>query len=206
MRKLAALVACLAAGLRSGQVYRRGLDRGQARPCRARFRRSHPPRRAAPAHPRNGRMGALQARPGHRPYPRRRGAGHQRGAVEHRPRPDPRIFRRGGGRRGATAPCSRSATTSRRSSASRAPIRQSFEYARAWFARAGRGGGPRLPRPVDGPELPLLAADPRRGRPADRAISATKRSACRAPPNPHGSHHSKRPGLGHPVASAQRGQ
>ena len=116
---------------------------------------------ATAADARHGRLGALQARPADRPYPGRRGAGHQRAAVEHRPRAGRRIFRRRRARRGGTARSSPSATTSRRSSASRAPTRQSFDVARAWFAREARGDRARLPRSVDGPELPLVAADPR---------------------------------------------
>ena len=42
----------------------------------------------------NGRMGALQARPAHRPYPGRRGAGHQRRPMGDRRRARRRIFQR----------------------------------------------------------------------------------------------------------------
>ena len=54
-----------------------GLWRRQAGGRAGRFRRSDPRGGKIAAHARHGRMGALQARPAHRPYPRRRGAGHQ---------------------------------------------------------------------------------------------------------------------------------
>ena len=80
----------------------------------------------------------------------------------------------------AAAPCSWSATSSRRSTASRAPIPKRFREAREEFKRradALRGGGDlfayqqqraRVPRPVDRRQLPFGPADPRRRRRGDR--------------------------------------
>ena len=86
--------------------------------------------------------------------------------------------------RSAAAPCSWSATSSRRSTASRAPIRERFREAREMFRRARpreRGddcstvsAGARVPRPVDRRQLPLRPAGPRRRRRGDRRRSATQ--------------------------------
>ena len=122
-----------AAARRAGRGARRGAARrARASPCayadakrgrgRGRFRRSDPRGRGAAADARHGRLGALQARPADRPYPGRRGAGHQRAAVEHRPRAGAANISPARARRGGTGRSSPSATTSRRSSASRAPI------------------------------------------------------------------------------------
>jgi ATP-dependent helicase/nuclease subunit A len=68
----------------------------QAPGGRGRFQRSDPQdgRSARPAG--HGRMGALQARPGHRACPDRRGAGHQSPAMGDRQRDRRRILRRRG--------------------------------------------------------------------------------------------------------------
>jgi ATP-dependent helicase/nuclease subunit A len=71
MKKLAKLVDCMAAGLRAGQ------DRSQTCAGGGGFRRPHPLDREIADRAGHGRVGALQARPDHRSYPGRRGAGHQ---------------------------------------------------------------------------------------------------------------------------------
>ena len=87
------------------------------------LRRSHRPHeRPSPPQGRCG-LGAIQARPGHRPHPRRRGAGHQRAAMGH---PAPASWPSSPPARagdGACARSSRSATRSSRSTPSRAPHR-----------------------------------------------------------------------------------
>ena len=108
----------------------RGARRHRARGDQALWRREGPPRAPRLRRPhRQGRrdagagqseLGALQARSRARPYPHRRGAGHQREAVADR-------APSGGGIRGrrrcarpaSPAPCSRSATRSSRSFRSR---------------------------------------------------------------------------------------
>ena len=81
----------------------------------------------------------------------------------------------------AGGPCSWSATSSRRSSASRAPTRASSRRCAAIVrgesgsareaedeARRRRADRARIPRPVDRRQLPLGAGDPRRRRRGDR--------------------------------------
>ena len=121
------------------------LSRRQARRGRRRFRRSDPLGRAAARRAGDGRLGALQARPAHRPYPGRRGAGHQRAAVEDRAGAGRRIFRRRRAPAAGTGRSSPSAISSRRSSASRAPIRRSSRT-RALFSRSWRVGARRSRR------------------------------------------------------------
>ncbi len=124
LRKTAAMVASLAAGAARRAKLRARLRRRQAGARGGRLRRSDPRGRAPAAHPRHQRMGALQARPPDRPYPGRRGAGYQHQPVEYRARIGPGVFRRRGAPRNGTGRSSPSATTSRRSSAFRAPIRR----------------------------------------------------------------------------------
>ena len=145
---------------------------------------------AAPAaRARHGRLGALQARSAGRPCARRRGAGHQCRAVG-----DHRAAGRGVFQRlerkpsGATGPCSWSATSSRRSTASRAPIRASSgrrarrssdalprSAAATTCSAIRRDAG--VPRPVDRRQLPLGPAGARRRRRGDRRRSAPQRMA-----------------------------
>ncbi len=107
----------------AGGHHRRSYEARKSAPRRARLRRPRSRARPDLLSPRRRGLGALQARPGHRPHPRRRGAGHERAAVEH-----PRAHRRGVRRRAraaatASAPSSRWAIPSSRSSPSRAPTR-----------------------------------------------------------------------------------
>ena len=130
-----------------------------------------------------GRLDPLQARPAVRPHPGRRGAGHQRGAmVDHR-RADRATSSPGSA--SATASCARSswsATTSRRSSASRAPARRTSapregrSSPRRWPTRramppscASRSSARELRRPRPRPLVPHRAAGARFRR---RAIAA----------------------------------
>ena len=137
-------------------------------------------------------MGALQARPAHRPYPGRRSAGHQPRPVGDRPGARGRIFQRLERGRGArTARSSWSATSSRRSSASRAPTRSEFERAARLGARHNRRrcarrdedsdepwSRARVPRPVDRRQLPLGAGGARRRRCGDRRGRLSATWAC----------------------------
>ena len=81
-------------------------------------------------------LGALQARPGHRPRADRRGAGHQPEAMGDRPAADGRILRRRRRARTSGARSSRSATRSNRSSRSRARRRASSTTMRAALREA----------------------------------------------------------------------
>ena len=113
----------------------------------------------------HGRLGALQARPPGRPCAGRRGAGHQCRAVGDHRAAGRGIFQRLERERASgTARCSWSATSSRRSTASRAPIRERFQRGARGF-QAPRGVAELRRRSV---RLPSSA----------RASSAT----CRSPP------------------------
>jgi ATP-dependent helicase/nuclease subunit A len=205
MRKLAALVACLAAGLRAGQAFAEAWTAAKRAHAVLDFDDLIRLAERLLLTRRNGRVGALQARPEHRSYPRRRGPGQQRGAVEHRARLDARIFRGGGGVEASPHPVHRRATTSRPSSASRAPIRQ----ASSW-----RGPGSPARRRGWGATSAICrwtgASAPRRrsSRPSTPSSpsSATRRSAFPGRPTGHESHHAARPGSVTLWPPAQRGQ
>jgi ATP-dependent helicase/nuclease subunit A len=109
-------------------------------------------------------------------------------------------------RRAAIARCSPSATSSRRSSASRAPIRASStrhaaispqRRARSATARSPStcraGSAARLPRSFHGPQLPLLAAGAALRGPG-AARSGLAALGLPRTPNVHESFHSGRPG------------
>ena len=142
---------------------------GQARAGRRRFRRSDrldPPAVRAAGH---GRMGPLQARPAHRPYPGRRGAGHQSPTNGRSSTRSPTNFLRASRSRGrAGGPCSWSATTSRRSSASRAPTRRNS-------SSSATGSSARRRSAASLPTKPTMRASAREFR--DLSIDASFRSA-----------------------------
>ena len=129
----AALAADMAAGLRAGQAFAAAYSRAKRSAGVADFDDLIHWTRRLLDNAGHGRVGALQARPAHRPYPGRRGAGHQPATNGRSSRRWPSEFFSGAERGRATAAgrCSWSATSSRRSSASRAPIRREFETMRA---------------------------------------------------------------------------
>ena len=95
----------------------------EERPRLPRFQRSDHPHGSAAVAPGCRPMGALQARPGHRPHPDRRGAGHQPGPVAGGQAIWPTSSSPGRARaRSGGARCLRSATRSSRSIPSRVPI------------------------------------------------------------------------------------
>ena len=111
---------------------------GPARP--ARLRRSDRQDAAICSRRRRGRLGALQARPRHRPRADRRGAGHQPEAVGDHQAAGRRILRRHGRARPSRARSSRSATRSSRSSRSRARRRASSPRCGGTSSAAHRDG------------------------------------------------------------------
>ena len=165
MRRPPALVAALAAGLRAGQAFALAYAAAKSGERRGRFRRSDPLGGAAAADARHGRLGALQARPG-------------------RPTISSSTRRRTPTRRNGTS-CARSPSNISPAKGRSRRHRTIFtvgDYKQAIFGfqgtdpasvrhrprlvRArGAGGRARLPRSVDGPQLPLGAADPCGGRP-----------------------------------------
>ena len=196
----ARLAADMAAGLRAGQAFAERLHPGQARRGRRRFQRpdrldptacsSSPAWATGSATSSTARSTMCWSTKRRTPTPRSGRSSSE--LVEE--------FFSGSSesRASGTAPCSWSATSSRRSTASRGPIRERFREARETFKRARRvsyrthdpvryqAAGARIPRPVDRRELPLGAADARRRRRRDRAASATgalalERSPRRAP-------------------------
>ena len=90
---------------------------------------------------RRRRLGALQARPRHRPRADRRGAGHQPEAVGDHQAPRRRVLRRRRRARPSRARSSRSATRSSRSSRSRARRRTSSPRCASYFEPAHADAG-----------------------------------------------------------------
>ena len=136
----ARLAAEIAAGLRAGQAFADRLHPRQARRRRRRLQRPDRVDAAAAAAAGHGRLGPLQARSPGRPCAGRRSAGYQCRAVGNHRTAGRGIFQRlERGRASARAPCSWSATSSRRSTASRAPTRKRFIEAREDI-QAPRGG------------------------------------------------------------------
>ena len=203
-----------AAGLRAGQAFAAPIARAKRAAGVADFDDLIAWTRRLLGDRRDGRLGPLQARPAHRPYPGRRSAGHQR-----RPMGDRRGARRGifqrreRGRARAGAPCSWSATSSRRSSASRAPTRSEFEQCRATgspaVARLARRRTTTLDSEALAREFRDLSIDASfRSAPAildvvdarDRRGRLSARWACRSRPTAHRAHFDDRPGAGRAVA------
>ena len=159
-----------------GRGLRRALRGREGRVGGARLRRPDRAHRRAADRPGRRRLGALQARRRHRPRAAGRGAGHRARAVGHPARPDRRVLRRRRApRRRArpSAPCSRSATRSSRSTPSRARGRNgSPPRPRRYRARIEGAGRPVRQRAAAG-ELALDAGDP--------GASSTRCSPTRTP-------------------------
>ena len=205
----AALAAVQAAGLRAGQAFAARLSPRQARRRGRRFRRPDPLDARTARQAGDGRMGALQARPAHRPYPGRRGAGHQC-----RPMGDRRRARARNISAGQSEAEQRWRTlfmvgdfkqaifgfqgTDPRRVRAHAPdaSRERRRGAGRGRARQRRAGRARIPRPVDRRQLPLVAGDPRGRRRGDRRGRPSTRWACPSAPNPHRAPHADRPGRG----------
>ena len=203
--------ARLAARHRRRAARRPGLRRSlHSRQAQRRGRRLRRPDRLDPAPARpagDGRLGALQARPAGRSCAGRRGPGHQCRAVGDHRAPGRGIFQRlERSRERATAPCSWSAISSSRSTASRAPTRSEFDEARRKFARS-RGlaqrrrrsvqlpaAVARVSRPVDRRELPLGASRSSMWSMRSSPTLGHQALALAEPPPPHRAHHRDRPG------------
>ena len=134
-----------------------------------RLQRPDHPHRAAAGARRRRRLGAVQARPGHRPHPARRGAGHQPGSVERGAAAGRGVLRRARrARQRARARSSRSATRSSRSIPSRAPSPESFAETGLEFAKRVREA-----------ECELRACPPDAVVPLDQRRAARRRPRLR---------------------------
>ncbi len=129
----------MAAGLRAGQAFAAAYTRAKRSAGVADFNDLIAWTRRLLATPGHGGLGPLQARPADRSHSRRRVPGHQSRAVGDRPGARRGIFR--GCQcapKGEAAPSSWSATSSRRSSGSRAPIRMNSSALATGFASSRR--------------------------------------------------------------------
>ena len=88
--------------------------------------------------PRHGRLGALQARPADRPYPGRRGAGHQRARSGTSSAPWPANISPARARRGGTGTIFTVGDYKQAIFGFQGTDPASFDVARAWFAREAR--------------------------------------------------------------------
>ena len=203
----ARLARDIAAGLRAGQAFAAAYTRAKRAAGVADFNDLIEWTRRLLRAARHGRLGALQARSAGRPCPRRRGAGHQCRAVGDHRAAGRRVFQRVEREpRAATGPCSWSATSSRRSTASRAPIRASSgrRARRSSGAPPQSGAATTCSATRRAPRSSAICRSPpafaRRSRCSTWSTPSSKRSVAEAmalseaAPADTGAHHAERPG------------